>query len=130
MNFGNFVLFLLFTWVLCSQEVPAPLKQFFSAILGAFSTLVLHTLAQIIKLCLSLANDLQASGLSLCSYGTCSVLEPPQVRYAQQAAYYGAGLLRGIGNFLMVQGSRFMSYSIGSSDTIGTIAMWLAVVGA
>lgn len=130
MSFPNFVLLLLLTWVLYSQGWPAPLKEFCSAILGVFSGLALHTLAHIIKLCLSLANDLQDCGISLCSYGPCSASEPPQVRYAQQVVYFGAGLFRGIGNYLMSQGTRFMSYSLGTSDTIGKIAMWLAVIGA
>lgn len=130
MTFGNFVLLLMLAWILYSQGLPAPLKQFFSAIQGAFSSLILHTLALIIKDCLSYANNLQSYGQSLCSSTPCPEWEPPQVRYAEQIAYHGAGLFRGIGNFLMAQGTRFMSYSIGGGDTIGTIAMWLAVIGA
>lgn len=130
MTFRNFILILLLAWVFYAQGVPPPIEDFFRAILGAFTDLFLHILALIIKLCLSLASHLQDYGQSLCSHGPCPEWAPPQVRFTQQAAYFGAGLFRGIGKFLMDQGTRFISHNIGAGDTIGKIAMWLTVIGA
>lgn len=130
MNFNQIVLLLMLAWVLCSEGMPAPLREFYWAVLRAFSKLFLHVLADVIKLCFSYARTLQDYGQSLCSYGPCPEWEPPSVRYAQQVAYFGAGLLRGIGNFLMDQGTTFMSYSLGTGDTIGAIYRWLSVIRA
>lgn len=128
--FRIFVPLLMLALVLYFTGVPAPVKECYLTVRGAFTKLALHTLADIIKLCLSSSRKLQDYGKSLCSDEPCLEREDPEVRFPQQAAYFGAGLLRDIGNFLVVQGTSLMSYSFGTGDTIGTIFMWLAVMGA
>lgn len=134
MGFGRLILIAVVGVVLYIWGLPDPLKEFFSSILDAYMFMCFRTMVATIRLCSSYAEYLQEFGQTVCirefgqdvcKDGLCPAYAPLYLAYKQQAAYFGARLLRQAGDFLNAQGIEFLSHSLG--DTLAPFAMWLAV---